>query len=358
MKKQRKRILITGGAGFVGANLGIALAEKYKSLHIIALDNLKRRGSELNIDRLTSSGIDFIRGDVRNLEDLQSVGEVDTIIECSAEPSVLSGYNESPEYLINTNLVGAINCLEIARKYKSDFIFLSTSRIYPIEGLNAVAFQETKKRFKINAKQKIAGVSRKGISEKFPIEGPRSLYGSTKLSAELLIQEYIDAYGIRGVINRCGVIAGPWQMGKVDQGFVALWVASHFFGKKLNYIGFDGSGKQVRDVLHVKDLIRLVDMQLSNLDKVNGEIFNVGGGDRSSTSLLELTEMCNGIIGKKIKIGKVKRNRKADIRMYVSDCTKINKALKWKPKYAMEDIVEDTFKWISDNRDKVEPILS
>ena len=102
---------------------------------------------------------------------------------------------------------------------------------------------------------------RSGVAEDFPLAGARTLYGSTKLAAELLIEEYRAAYGLRAVVNRCGVVAGPWQMGKVDQGVFTYWMLAHHFRRPLSYIGFGGSGKQVRDLLHVEDLIELLDEQ-------------------------------------------------------------------------------------------------
>ena len=127
-----RQVLITGGAGFVGSSLGLGLAQRYPDWKIIALDNLKRRGSELNIPRLKQAGIEFVHGDVRNAEDLEaSALPVDLILECSAEPSVLAGYT-SPGYVLQTNLIGTINCLELARQTQADFIFLSTSRVIPL----------------------------------------------------------------------------------------------------------------------------------------------------------------------------------------------------------------------------------
>lgn len=238
-----RKVLITGGAGFVGSSLGLGLAQRYPDWKITALDNLKRRGSELNLPRLKQAGIEFIHGDVRNREDLDPVAmEPDLILECSAEPSVLAGY-ASPGYVLETNLVGTINCLELARQTQADFIFLSTSRVYPIAHLNALKFAETETRFQLLDEQILPGVSSQGISEEFPLDGVRSLYGSTKLASELLIAEYGDTYGMRTLINRCGVLTGPWQMGKVDQGVFALWMSAHYFQKLLKYIGYGGNGK-------------------------------------------------------------------------------------------------------------------
>src|SRR5882762_10114229 len=138
-----RNILITGGAGFVGSSIAIELKTKYPAYTVTALDNLKRRGSELNISRLAAAGVKFLHGDIRNREDLESINEnVDCIIEASAEPSVLAGIDGMPDYLLNTNLVGTINCLNLAVKKKAAFIFLSTSRIYPIENIENIRFTE------------------------------------------------------------------------------------------------------------------------------------------------------------------------------------------------------------------------
>ena len=233
-----------------------------------ALDNLRRRGSELNLPRLREAGVRFVHGDVRRPEDLAELPEApEAIVECSAEPSAQSGYGGSPEYLVQTNLVGCYNCLELARRAKAAFLFLSTSRVYPAARVNALAFEESGTRFVLSERQAVAGASGQGIGEDFPLEGARSLYGMTKLAAELMIAEYGDAYGVPYVIDRCGLIAGPWQMGKTDQGVVALWMAAHYFKRPLSYIGFGGTGKQVRDILHVDDLCDLVAEQIRHFDR-------------------------------------------------------------------------------------------
>jgi len=140
-----QKVLITGGAGFIGASLAISLRKKYPHIAVIALDNLKRRGSELNLCRLREWGVSFIHGDIRNQEDLFLNSKIDLIIECSAEPSVLAGYGDNPFYIINTNLLGTINCLESARKNKADIVFLSTSRVYPYDAINALKTVEWRK---------------------------------------------------------------------------------------------------------------------------------------------------------------------------------------------------------------------
>lgn len=343
-----KRILITGGAGFVGSSLAVLTKQYQTNVEVICLDNLSRKGSELNLARLQQNGIKFVHGDVRNKEDLERIGAVDWLIECSAEPSVHAGYGESPSYLINTNLLGLIHCLEFLRQSGGDLIFLSTSRVYPIAKLRDLPLIPEGRRF-ILKNTDCKGVSPSGISEDFTLEGSRSLYGATKLCAELLIQEYHQMYGMRAIINRCGVLAGPWQMGKVDQGFMALWVARHFFAEPLQYMGFGGEGLQVRDVLHVKDLFRLLQIQMQQISSHSFGTYNVGGGNENSVSLLELTQMVEECTRKTIHIGQDPKTRDADIPFYVTDFTKVNQKTQWQPEISIPMIIEEIHTWIQKN---------
>lgn len=352
------RILITGGCGFVGSSLAIYFKHKYPAYSIIALDNLKRKGSHLNLERLHDNGVEFIHGDIRNKEDFDPAGAVDMVIDASAEPSVLAGISGDPDYLINTNLNGTINCLSYTKKHNAGFIFLSTSRVYPIESIENARYEELPTRFQFANEQTVEGISANGISEKLSTAGYRSFYGATKLASEILIQEYNQFYGLRSVINRCGVLTGPWQMGKVDQGVVVLWVARHFWKKDLSYIGYGGEGKQVRDILHIKDLFQLVDFQIHNLDKVNGELFNVGGGNVVSISLNELTTLCEEITGNKINIQRIKENRIADLRIYISDNTKVGQKTMWAPETTSKIIVEEIYEWLKANEKDLKNILS
>lgn len=353
-----KNILITGGAGFVGSNLAIKLKENYPSVNIIVFDNLKRRGSELNLTRLIQKNINFVHGDVRNQEDFDFSQTIDLVIDCSAEPSVLAGIN-SPEYSLHTNLLGTINCLEFCRKNNCDLVFLSTSRVYPITELNQISFVETDSRFEISPSQIITGVSPKGINENFPIGKQRSIYGATKLASEFLIQEYIHNFKIKAVINRCGIITGPWQMGKVDQGIIPLWLARHFWkNKPLSYIGFGGTGKQVRDFINIDDLYRVIDIQINNLSKHNGETYNIGGGHQNSFSLLELTQLCQKITGNTINISQETQNRPDDVRIYISDTSSFHQISQWSCLKTKEQTLEEIYHWIIDNQNILEKILN
>ena len=258
------RILVTGGAGFVGANLCLALAERHPDAEVVALDSLKRRGSELNLPRLRAAGVEFVHGDVRERDDLLAIEPVEAIVECSAEPSVLAGMGSGADFVVQTNLLGAHNCFELARRDGAHVVFLSTSRVYPVAAQLELHLREEATRFALEASQPFAGASEHGIAEDFPLAGARTLYGATKLAAELLMTEYADAFGIRATIDRCGVIAGPWQMGKVDQGVFTHWLLAHYQRRPLTYIGYGGTGKQVRDVLHVDDVCDLVLEQLAD----------------------------------------------------------------------------------------------
>jgi CDP-paratose 2-epimerase len=340
------RVLITGGAGFVGANIGLGLLERHPDWEIVAFDNLHRRGSELNVPRLRTAGIEFIHGDVRVLDDLHAVGEINAILECSAEPSALSGFDGQPGYVIDTNLRGAYHCLELARRQDAHLVFLSTSRVYPVPALSSLRLEEAETRFELSAEQPLPGASAEGIAEEFPLQGFRTLYGATKLAAELLIDEYRNAYGLRAVIDRCGVIAGPWQMGKVDQGVFSYWIIAHHFNRPLRYIGFGGSGKQVRDLLHVLDLVELVDEQLLDPERWDGVTVNVGGGRACSLSLLETTALCVEITGHRVEVEGSATARPGDVPLYISDCRALVNLSEWRPRYGPRAVLADVHEWI------------
>jgi CDP-paratose 2-epimerase len=350
-----RRILVTGGAGFVGANLSVALAERDE---VIALDNLHRRGSELNVPRLREAGVQFVHGDVRSRDDLMAIDAVDAIVECSAEPSVLAGTsaNGAP-YVVETNLVGAYHCFELARRDGAQVVFLSTSRVYPLAPLSHLALREGETRFELEDEQPLPGASKAGIAEDFPLDGARTLYGATKLSAELLLAEYADSFGVPAVVDRCGVIAGPWQMGKEDQGVFTLWLLSHYTGSPLRYIGYGGHGKQVRDLLHIDDLVELVAEQLSEPNAWAGQTFNVGGGRDGGLSLVETTALCRALTGREVPVDPLPERRPGDVPVYISDCRRLFSRTSWRPRRSPRQVLEDTLGWIEQNERQVLAVL-
>jgi CDP-paratose 2-epimerase len=339
------RVLITGGSGFVGSNLAIGLAERRPGWEIVAFDNLRRRGSELNLPRLRAAGIRFRHGDVRSPGDLQALERIDALVECSAEPSALAGVGESPDYLVQSNLLGAYHCLELARRDQAQVIFLSTSRVYPYGALDALPYREAPTRFEL--------VSGTGVAETFPLEGPRTLYGATKLAAEHLVTDYAAVAGLPTVIDRCGVIAGPWQMGKVDQGVFTYWVLAHLAGRPLRYIGYGGAGKQVRDLLHVEDLVELLDLQLGDPLRWAGRTVNVGGGREISLSLAETTQLCRELTGASVPIGAADEERPGDVRIYLTDASRLHSLSDWRPRRSAEDTLADIAAWVRENESLV-----
>jgi CDP-paratose 2-epimerase len=178
-----------------------------------------------------------------------------------------------------------------------------------------------------------------------------------KLASELFLPEFQAFLGVDFVINRFGVLAGPGQFGKVDQGVTVLWVARYFFKKELSYIGFGENGKQVRDALHIHDFCRAVEWQMLNFEKCKNQNFNIGGGIDCSFSLLELTALCERVSGEKIVIHKVHETRSADIPLYITDNSKFTALSGWRPEKGPEDIVRDIFEWIKLNRETLKSIL-
>jgi CDP-paratose 2-epimerase len=146
-------------------------------------------------------------------------------------------------------------------------------------------------------------------------------------------------------------------MGKTDQGVVALWAARHFFGGSLSYIGYGGTGKQVRDLLHVDDLYRLINLEIANLGQHNGAVYNVGGGTQRSVSLCELTRLCEELFGRQIEIGCVPDERPADIPCFVSDTAKVRQATGWEPVKTVADILADIRGWLVEHQAVLEPVF-
>ena len=355
----RERLLILGGAGFVGSSLALGLKSLFPGSDITCFDNLRRRGSELNLPRLRGQNIHFVHGDIRSSADLDTatLGVPEVVIDCSAEPSVLAGVS-SPEYVLRPNLVGTINVLELCRRSRARLLFLSTSRVYSVPALRRIRLNEQPTRFCLVPEQSEPHVSLEGVTEKFSTAGFRSLYGTTKLASEMIIEEYRETFALKAIINRCGVLTGPWQMGKVDQGIFVLWVAAHCFPRSLEYVGFGGMGKQVRDLLHVDDLLKLVHHQLEHFDDLDGEVFNVGGGSNCSLSLLETTALCREITGETIEIRPNPQERPGDVPIFITDNSKVMARTGWRPQKTARSTLQDIYRWIKANETTLRPVLS
>jgi CDP-paratose 2-epimerase len=304
-------------------------------------------------------GVEFVHGDIRNPDDLVLGGQpVDLIVECSAEPSVLAGYSGSPRYVLDTNLMGTINCLELARERKARMLFLSTSRVYPMSRVNALAFSEAPTRFVLSPEQRIPGASANGIAESFPVDGVRTFYGTTKLASEMLLEEYAAAFGLEFVTLRFGVISGPGQMGKVEQGVFALWMARHLWGDSITYKGWGGAGKQVRDVVHIDDVRDLIDRVLARWTSVAGMTLNAGGGPTVSASLCEATALCREITGRTLPVNRDDQTHPSDVRVYLTDHSAVTRLTDWRPRHDVKRILADLHRWMTSDAARLKPILA
>ena len=335
------KILITGGCGFVGTNLALFLHSK--GLKINCLDNLSRKGSIYNLNLLNEKKIKNFKIDISNYKKIEKLPKYDFVIDCCAEAAVEVS-KKNVDKVINTNFFGTLNVLKKAKKDKSKVIFLSSSRVYPIRDMNKLINKKIiKSKISIN----------KTFNEKDNILGPKTIYGFTKLSSEMLIEEFSYAFDLKFIINRCGVISGPLQFGKQDQGFVSLWIWKHLNKYKMNYIGYGGLGNQIRDVLHIYDLCDLIFLQIKKFNKINNQTFTVGGSKKSYVSLKQLTKICERVTENKVKFGKIPKTSIYDIPYFITSNNMVTKIYRWKPKRNILEVVKDTFLWLKNNKSTI-----
>ena len=335
------KILITGVAGFAGNAIAHTLIQSHNKLQFFGLDNFSRKGSELNISKLTDLGIELIRGDIRSRSDIDGLPKVDWVIDCAANPSVLAGIDgqSSSRQLMEHNLLGTINLLEYCKRNKAGMILLSTSRVYSASELAAMPVKSSVNRFDLRDCD-VIGASSLGISEGFPTTAPLSLYGASKLASETLILEYGECFDFPVWINRCGVLAGAGQFGKADQGIFSFWIHSYREKKPLKYIGFNGTGHQVRDALHPKDLVPLLSRQMLEPDWEAPKIINIGGGVENSMSLRELSSWCEDRFGQNEVLAS-QDERPMDAPWIVMDSTTAQNAWNWSVKTKIDQILKE-----------------
>lgn len=355
------RICITGICGYVGSKLAMQFSNISPKIQVFGIDNLSRRGSEYNVKSLKDKGIQVIHGDIRSIHDVLNLPHADWVIDCAANPSVMAGSKGSavsPEQLIEHNLIGTINILAFCRQHACGLILLSTSRVYSIPELLAIPLEEQENRLTVASSCHQKGILNSGISEDFPTSGPISVYGATKLACEALAIEYHHSFGIPLWINRCGVIGGPGQFGKIDQGIFSFWVYSWYLQRSLKYIGFGGHGKQVRDVMLAEDLGNLIWRQIENPDHNAPSIINVGGGIAGSLSLKETSIICKREFKTELKIAPEPENRPNDIPYFVMNNELVKKSWDWQPSLSGAEIISQLCTWTSANSDFVKNLFS
>ncbi|NLH47809.1 MAG: NAD-dependent epimerase/dehydratase family protein [Myxococcales bacterium] len=346
------KMLITGGCGFVGANLARHFLQQ--GWDVTVLDNLVRRGSEYNVYDLTALGVRYVHGDVRNAEDLAALPKYDAICETSAQPSAIDGY-ANPYFDLSNNTFGLVNVLEKARRDDAILIFWSTNKVYSGDRVNAIPVREAATRWEWDAASgyQAAGFSfARGISERFDVDGGQhSIYGVSKICGDLICQEWFDAFGVRTVVNRFSCLAGPGQFGKSAQGWVAWWIIAFQFGLPLAYIGWDG--KQVRDALFTPDINRLVELEIKHIDRAAGHVFNIGGGMETTLSLREMTAWCERRFGRTVPVKIIETPRKADHVVYITDTSTVRDLLGWQPATGLADGLEEIVQWVDREQDRL-----
>jgi CDP-paratose 2-epimerase len=335
------RVLITGGAGFIGCN--VADHHLSRGDEVVVLDNLSRPGTRANLDWLEDRqgrGVVTRIGDIRDADfvsdTMASVGELDRVYHLAAQVAVTTSVKD-PREDFGINALGTFNVLEAVRVAAPEavVIYASTNKVYgEMEGL-AVVEDETRYRFD----------NFEGISESQPLDF-HSPYGCSKGAGDQYVRDYARIYGLRTIVMRQSCIYGPRQMGVEDQGWVAHFcIAAH----KRVPITIFGNGKQVRDVLWVDDLVAAYDAAADQADVSAGEIYNIGGGPANTMSIwAEFGPMLEEIAGRPIDVN-YSEWRPGDQPVYVSDISKAERQLSWKPGVSLPQGVELLWNWVGNN---------
>jgi CDP-paratose 2-epimerase len=293
------RILITGICGFVGSTLA---RELLKAGHeVTGFDNFIRPGSETNRAPLEKLGVRVGEADLRDARAMYALPAADFVVDAAANPSVLAGVDgkTSSRELVDHNLTGTINVLEYCKAHRAGFILLSTSRVYSIPPLAALPTVVRDDALTPDTSRPLPpGISPAGLDETFSTGAPVSLYGATKLASEAMALEYGETFGFPVFVNRCGVMAGAGQFGRADQGIFAYWINAWLRKRPLKYLGFGGHGHQVRDCLHPRDLLPVLEKQFTAPKLPAADrLANFSGGAASAMSLKQLSDWCTGRFG-------------------------------------------------------------
>jgi len=338
-------ILITGGAGFIGSNLADYFLRKGDEVTVF--DNLSRKGTEKNLEWLKNNHkkrLNFIKGDIRKFDQvLSSVKDIDAVFHCCAQTAVTTSIR-NPREDFEINALGTFNVLEAMRKSKKHpiTIFCSTNKVYG-NNVNKIPLVEKETRYEF-ADPKYEN----GIPEDFPTDADEHTpYGSSKYAADTYVRDFSAIYGLRTITFRMSCIYGTRQFGNEEQGYLAHLTISKIFGRPLTIFG---SGKQVRDNLFITDLVRAFDLSIKNIDKIKGNVFNIGGGPSNTSSLIEILDLLEELSGKRSKIT-FSDWRPFDQKIYISDISKVREATGWEPEVSVREGVKKLVDWVSQNRE-------
>lgn len=335
-----KRVLITGGAGFIGCNAALYFGSR--NWRVTVLDNLSRAGADQNLAWLGEAAtFDFTRADVRDraaIEDVFRQTRFDAVIHLAAQVAVTTSVTD-PRDDFMTNALGTFNVLDAVRRHAREavFIFASTNKVYGKIAAAETALDGTRHRYTNRPF---------GIDEAEPLDF-LSPYGCSKGAADQYTLDFARIYGIPATAFRQSCIYGPRQFGIEDQGWVAWFAIASLLGRDITIFG---DGKQVRDVLHVQDLVHAYEAAILAPDRVAGQAFNVGGGPRRVISLIDLVGMLERRLGRKIPL-KWADWRPGDQRVYISDVRKLERALNWTPAIDVDQGIDGLLDWVDANRD-------
>lgn len=335
------KILINGGCGFLGSNLASYGIEQ--DYDITVFDNMSRVGSEINKKWLEGIGkFTFIHGDTRNKNDVENVikeGQFDAVFHLAGQVTMTKSIVD-PYKDFEVNAMGALNVLDSIRKYSphTAIFFSSTNKVYG--DLEQYTYTETPTRY-------ICNEFPNGFDESVPLDF-RSPYGCSKGCADQYMLDFSRIYGIKATVFRHSSMYGSRQFATYDQGWVGWFVQKaieKYQNPNCERFTISGNGKQVRDLLQARDIISLYYSALSNVDKVYGQAYNIGGTQEQSLSLLELFDMLNGMLNIKMEYVELPP-RESDQKVFVADISKINKAIGWMPTVTSEQGVSQMIEWV------------
>jgi CDP-paratose 2-epimerase len=337
-----RHYLVTGGVGFIGSNYVHRLIQRNE--HVTVFDNLSRAGAPRNVDWLKSQfGDDAFRliiGDVRSADQIaEAAKDADIIVHLAGQVAVTTSVL-NPRDDFEANALGTFNTLEAARLSGRDpiFIYSSTNKVYG--GMDDVKLTEESTRW-------LYADLKHGCTETQPLDF-HSPYGVSKGAGDQYVRDYARIYGLRSVVIRQSAIYGPRQFGVEDQGWMAWMTIAAVTGKRITVYG---DGKQVRDVLHVEDLLNAYDAAIENIDIAKGQIYNIGGGAHNMISVwAEFGPILERLLGKKIE---VERDdwRPGDQKVFYADFRKAQRELGWEPRIDLEEGIELLFNWVKENRE-------
>lgn len=337
-----KNYLVTGGAGFIGSNYVQRLLARGEN--VLIYDNLSRAGAARNIAWLEGlfgkKGFRLVVGDVVDSRRLtEAAREADVIVHLAGQVAVTTSVT-NPRDDFEANALGTFNALEAARASggKPVFLYASTNKVYG--GMEEVALAEEPTRWRYASLPH-------GCPESQPLDF-HSPYGCSKGAGDQYVRDYARIYGLPTVVMRQSCIYGPRQFGIEDQGWVAWFIIAAVMGKPITLYG---DGKQVRDVLHVDDLLNAYDAAIENIDVAAGQVYNIGGGPANVMSVwAEFGPLLETLLGHRLEVARGDW-RPGDQRVFYADIRKAERELGWKPKIGVQEGVKRLFEWVSKNMD-------